>query len=155
MTTRTRNMDNTELLSAIMERSDVGPMMQIFIIASITHYAAKVKDVPDNALQEQLGQMIDASAWKAAAKEVLDSINARYTDERFQVQVRDEDDEVLFVRLDSENLTELRAAAMGAIGALEDVEKWVGNPGRKFGTTIQALHRGLMLTSGAHVDEEG
>lgn len=146
--TRTRPMDNAEFLAELMNHAKTGPILQMVLIAAIYNYTRKVVDTPLEDLQEALVPMFCAESWRAAALEIQDALEARSKEGRWRVEERDgEEDEVLYVRLDADNLMALREAAMGAISVLE------GRCGMVYGATINALKNGLMLTSGAHVDE--
>lgn len=146
--TRTRPMDNAEFLAELMNHAKTGPILQMVLIAAIDNHTRKIVNTPLEALQKALGPMICAESWRAAALEIQDALEARSKEGRWRVEEQDEEDEVLYVRLDAENLMALREAAMGAISVLEGRTMTV-----RHSATINALKNGLMLTSGAHVDE--
>lgn len=147
--TRTRPMTNTEFLAQVMDRARTGPIMHLVVITAIDNYTRRVASLSVEELEKQLGPLIGAESWKAAAEEMQAALEERTrpTDNRYRVtEAEDEDDDVLYVRLDADNLTALREAAMGAITAI----KGAGFPAR---ATLAALNDGLLRTSGAHVDE--
>ena len=64
---------NTEFVTELMEFSQTGPLMQVFVMTAIQRYAEAAinKKLPNDGL-------IPPKAWDACAQEVLEKLNEQY-----------------------------------------------------------------------------
>lgn len=71
---------NVQIVKDIMEYSNHGALVQMFVIDALTKWSKMVADKPIEELREQFGEnaFISADAWQGVAKEVQAKLNAAY-----------------------------------------------------------------------------
>ena len=68
-----KHKTNAQLIGDLMSFSKQGPLMQVFLIEAIRHYAEATTDAPDWGNEGFISQ----ASWKACADEALKAINNR------------------------------------------------------------------------------
>jgi len=67
---------NVEFVRDAMEFSDYGALAQVFALQAIERYARAVVAAPDEDIGDE--SLIQPKAWKGAAQEWLDRLDAHY-----------------------------------------------------------------------------
>ena len=70
-------MTNTEFVTRLMEYSKTGVMSQLFIMNAIEKVARSTVDNADDLIKDMENSFISGEAWVAAAREILDELEAR------------------------------------------------------------------------------
>lgn len=90
-----RHATNAETLEHLMNWAKTGPIVQLFIMDSLSKHATRVAELSDEQAIEQIGNngFISALAWRDAAREIKSTLDEHFAGKRMVPAEDDEDDE--------------------------------------------------------------
>jgi hypothetical protein len=72
-----KNKSNTEFVTELMEYSEHGALMQLFVLDALIKHSDMIVQREDQVLEQMKDHMIHGPAWVACAKELQKKLNKR------------------------------------------------------------------------------